>query len=74
MLYKLYYELDNGYRFEDIWSVVFSEHRLNNEDEAKVFLHKFVHKASDECVRRVYKIEPLTYSGKNEVILQKEEL
>lgn len=71
MMYRLYYELDNGYRFADIWSVVFSEHPLNNEDDVKVFLHKFVHKASDECVRRVYEIEPLTYTGKNEVILQK---
>lgn len=73
MLYKLYYELDNGYRFEDIWSVVFSQFPLTNEEEVKVFLHRNIHTRSDECVKRVYKIEQLTYTGKNELIMQKVE-
>lgn len=73
MLYKLYYELDNGYGFEDIWSVVFSQFPLTTEDEVKVFLHRNIHKASDECVRRVYEIKELTYAGKDELIMQKVE-
>lgn len=73
MLYKLYYELDNGYRFEDVWSVVFSQFPLTNEGEVKVFLHRNIHTRSDECVRRVYEIKPLTYTGKDELIMQKVE-
>lgn len=73
MLYRLYYELDNGYRFEDVWSVVFSQFPLNTEDEVKVFLHRNIHRASDECVRRVYEIKQLTYAGKDELIMQKVE-
>ena len=64
MLYRLYYELDNGYSFADVWSVVFSQFPLTNEHEVKVFLHKNIHTRSDECVKRVYEIEHLTYTGK----------
>ena len=71
MLYKLYYELDNGYRFEDIWSVVFSQFPLTNEDEVKVFLHRNIHTKSDECVKRVWSIQKIEYTGKNELIMQK---
>lgn len=62
MIYYINYELDNGYRVEDVAVIVNSRTPLTTDDEIKKFLYDNVDKHSDDCVRRIYQIQPLDSS------------
>ena len=67
MIYYINYELDNGYRVEDIAVVVNSRNPLNSDNEIKDFLYANVDKHSDDCVKRIYSIkelDPKDYTNK----------
>ena len=62
MLYYINYELDNGYRIEDIAVIVNSRKPLNSDSAIKDFLYANVDKHSDDCIRRIYQIQALDSS------------
>ena len=63
MIYYINYELDNGYRIEDVAVIVNSRNPLNSDDDIKDFLYANVDKHSDDCVRRIYQIQALDSSN-----------
>ena len=54
MIYYINYELDNGYRIEDVAVIVNSRNPLNSDTEIKDFLYANVDKHSDDCIKRIY--------------------
>ena len=63
MIYYINYELDNGYRVEDVAVIVNSRNPLNSDSEIKDFLYANIDKLPDNCVRRIYQIQALDSSN-----------
>lgn len=68
MIYYINYQLDNGYRVEDVAVIVNSRTPLTSDDEIKKFLYDNVDKHSDDYVRRIYQIQPLDSSNTSDKI------
>ena len=71
MIYYINYELDNGYRVEDIAVVVNSRKPLNNDSDIKDFLYANIDKHSDDCVRRIYHIQALDPSDTSDKLIMR---
>lgn len=59
MIYYINYELDNGYRIEDVAVIVNSRNPLNSDSDIKDFLYANIDKRSDDCVRKIYSVRAL---------------
>ena len=67
MIYYINYELDNGYRTEDIAVVVNSRFILSTDKEIREFLYETVETHPDAIVKRIYstkELDPKDYTNK----------
>lgn len=70
MIYKIDYELDDGYAKQDMSVVINSGDVLSTDTEVKDFLYKHVHKRSDDLVK-IYSFEHIVGDYEDKVILKK---
>ena len=70
MIYKIDYELDDGYAKQDMSVVVNSGDVLSTYTEVKDFLYKHVHKRSDDLIK-IYSFEHIVGDYEDKVILKK---
>ena len=70
MIYKIEYQLDDGYAKSEISIVINSGDEISSYEEARDFLYKHVHKRSDDLVH-IYSCEHIKPDYEDRVILKK---
>lgn len=72
MIYKINYELDNGWRFEQRCAIIITDREIGHEDDVREFLYKNKKTASCDLITQIYEIRKFEDSS-NRVIIDFEE-